>query len=163
MKKNVVLYVLIAFLICVNGFYLYKDLKKPNAKGHPNNPVEFIVKELNFNDAQLKQFQEMRIDHQKRMMKMDKDERQLKESLFGKISSETIDQREVDSIATLIGENRKSKDLEIFNHFRTIEELCNDKQKQKFKRIIMDALHKGPPPGNRRGPGNQNQGPPPRN
>jgi hypothetical protein len=55
------------------------------------------------------------------------------------------------------------KDLEVFNHFRAIQKICNDLQKQKFKKIVMDALHKNSPPRNGGDSRNHNQGPAPRN
>jgi len=96
-------------------------------------------------------------------MELDQEEKKLKDKLFSKISESKVNPLEIDSISSLIGENRKNKDLEVFNHFREIQEICNDNQKEKLKRIVMDALHKGAPPRNGRGPGNQNQGAPPKN
>ena len=51
MIKNKILYVLLAFLIIANGFFLYDYLGKPDRNGPRNNPQQFIVKELNFNQA----------------------------------------------------------------------------------------------------------------
>jgi hypothetical protein len=41
----------------------------------------------------------------------------------------------------LIGNNEKEKDLEVFNHFRNIQSICNEKQKKYFDEIMRDALH----------------------
>jgi len=146
MTKNLILYVLLAFLIIANGFFLYDYLGKPDRNGPRNNPEQFIVKELNFNADQMQEFKGLGKNHRERMMELDQEHKQLKDKLFNKISENNVNALEIDSISSLIGENIKNKDLEVFNHFRAIQEICNDNQKEKFKRIVMDALHKGAPP-----------------
>ena len=91
------------------------------------------------------------------MMKLEQEDKKLKDQLFSKISEKNVILLEIERITSLIGENRKNKDLEVFNHFRAIQKICNDLQKQKFKKIVMDALHK------RSLPRNHNQGPAPIN
>jgi protein CpxP len=163
MTKNTILYVLLAFLIIANGFFLYDYLGKPDRKGPRNNPQQFIVKELNFNADQMQEFKGIGKNHRERMIQLNQEQKQLKDQLFSKISENNINPLEIERISSLIGENNKNKDLEVFNHFRAIQEICNDPQKQKFKKIVMDALHKGPSLRNGGGPRNQNQAPPPRN
>ena len=163
MTKNTILYVLLTFLIIVNGFFLYDYLGKPDRNGPRNNPEQFIVKELNFNTNQMQEFKGLGKNHRERMRRLDQEQKQLKNQLFSKISEKNINPLEIERISSLIGENNKNKDLEVFNHFRAIQEICNAPQKQKFKKIVMDALHKGPPPRNGGGPINQNQGSPLRN
>ncbi len=163
MTNNTILYVLLAFLIIANGFFLYDYLGKPDRDGPRNNPEQFIVKELNFNSDQMQEFKEIGKNHRERMMRLDQEKKQLKDQLFSKISEKNVNPLEIERISSLIGENNKNKDLEVFNHFRAIQEICNDPQKQKFKKIVMDALHKNSPPRNGGGPRNHNQGPAPRN
>ncbi|MBT3587461.1 MAG: hypothetical protein HN507_02305, partial [Flavobacteriaceae bacterium] len=150
-------------LIIANGFFLYDYLGKPDRNGPRNNPEQFIVKELNFNTNQMQEFKGLGKNHRERMRRLDQEQKQLKNQLFSKISEKNINPLEIERISSLIGENNKNKDLEVFNHFRAIQEICNAPQKQKFKKIVMDALHKGPPPRNGGGPINQNQGSPLRN
>jgi hypothetical protein len=69
------------------------------------------------------------------------DLKELKEGLFDNISNMSISETKIDSIATLIGNNEKEKDLEVFNHFRNIQSICNEKQKKYFDEIMRDALH----------------------
>ena len=146
MTKNTILYVLLAFLFIANGFFLYDYLGKPDRDGPRNNPEQFIVKELNFNADQMQEFKGLGKNHRERMMRLDQEQKQLKDQLFSKVSEKNINPLEINSIGSLIGENNKNKDLEVFNHFRSIQEICDNNQKEKFKRIIMDALHKGASP-----------------
>lgn len=145
MKKNLLLYVLLVFLIVVNGFFLFNYLgtsDKTENRNRPKGPANFIVKELNFNDEQMLQFERVNRKHHHEMRRISDDIKQLKDALFNKISEVSINENAIDSITTLIGEKVKEKDIEAFYHFKSIQELCNDEQKEKFKRIINDALHK---------------------
>ena len=154
MKKNLLLYILLAFLLIVNGFFLFNHLSKPSRKG-PRGPGNFIVKELQFNKDQLNNFDELNNQHHKKMRVLSDDLRKLKDELFSKISMASVDENEIDSLTTLIGKKEKEKETEIFSHFRNVQDICNEKQKEKFKMIIKDALRRGGdrgqrPPGSRR-------------
>jgi len=164
MKKNLLLYILLAFLLVVNGFFLFNHLAKPDRKG-PRGPGDFMVKELQFNEDQLHSFNELNGEHHRKMRLLSNDLRKLKDELFSKISVTSIDVNVIDSLTTLIGKKEKEKETEIFNHFRNIQDICTKKQKEKFKMIIKDALHRGGdkgqrPPGS--GRPNERRPPPPR-
>ncbi|MBU2950085.1 hypothetical protein KO493_05170 [Tamlana agarivorans] len=145
MKKNLLLYILLFFLLVVNGFFLFDymenshDAKKSEAK----NPLGFIVKELKFSEVQLKDFKRINKTQRREMELVDQALRRTKDALFEKISSASVRTKEIDSLTTIIGENQKTKENLVFKHLRSIQELCNEKQKQKFQSILKDALHKG--------------------
>lgn len=145
MKKNVLLYILLAFLIVVNGFFLYNYMGIGNKEKQngPQKPGDFIVKELGFNKSQLEQFRTLNKTHHQKMRHLSDDVRKLKEGLFDELSETTINNKLIDSITSLIGEKEKEKEAEIFYHFYSIQKICNAKQKEKFNNIIIDALHKG--------------------
>ncbi|GAA3654236.1 Spy/CpxP family protein refolding chaperone [Flavivirga jejuensis] len=172
MKKNVLLYILLVFLIVVNGFFLFNYIgnsDKIDNKERPKGPANFIVKQLNFDDEQMQQFEEINKKHHQQMRRISDNNKKLKDALFNRISDISLKENTVDSITTLIGEKEKEKGEVIFYHFKSIQALCNDKQKKKFKRIINDALHKGDKPegrpeGRREGrpEGRHGEPPPPR-
>ena len=152
MRKNLLLYILLVFLIVVNGFFLYNYLGtgEKNEPMETDRPEEFLVKELGFDKSQRLQFRELGKMHHQNMQGLSKDIRGLKDELFKGLSDSALKDVNIDSIAALIGEKEKAKDLEVFSHFKQVQELCNDKQKEKFSKIIKDALRRG----------DQNQGPP---
>lgn len=160
MNKNLILYVLVAFLIAVNVFFLIHFLgnnqDRPQ-KERGGNPENFIAKELKFDDTQMKQFTDMSDDHHEAIQSISIETRELKDVLFNKISDESVNKQAIDSITSLIGEKEKARDLATFNHFRAIYGMCNESQKAKFNRIIKDAIHKGGPEGRPEG----RNGPPP--
>ena len=146
MKKKLPLYILLLFLIIMNGFFLYNylgtDEGKEAQKG-PKRPGNFLVKELGFDELQQEQFRALGKRHHQQMRGFDSDIRDLKDELFKGLSDDALKDVNVDSIAKLIGEKEAAKDIEVFKHFNSVQELCNDKQKEKFSKIIKDALRKG--------------------
>ena len=117
----------------------------------PKGPSSFIAKQLNFDDTQLESYNQFEKTHRKNMRTISDNLRELKDGLFDNISDTSISQNKIDSITTLIGNNEKAKELEVFNHFRNIQLICNEKQKKHFNSIMKDALH-----------GNKGNRPPPR-
>lgn len=144
MKKNTLLYILLIFLVVANGYFLYNQFNgkgKRDHKGPPKGPVEFIVKKLNFSDAQIAQLEDINTKHREKIRSIFKDTRVLKDKLFNSVSEEGINRVKIDSIINSIGLKEKEKEVEVFFHLRAIRNLCNDAQKQKFERIIKDAMH----------------------
>ncbi len=154
MKKNLPLYILLIFLIIVNGFFLYNYLGtgEKNAPNGQERPEDFLVQELGFDASQNEQFLALGEAHHQRMKGLSEDIRGLKDELFKGLSDVSLKNVNTDSIAGLIGEKEAAKDLEVYRHFNLVQELCNDEQKEKFSKIIKDALRRGardqgPPPG----------------
>lgn len=155
MKKNLPLYILLIFLIVVNAFFLYNYLGSEETGQEPKErkpPGVFLVKELGFNDAQKEQFRALSREHRQKTREILDEIRELKDELFIGLSDASLGTVNTDSIATLIGEKEKKKELLTFEHFSEVQKLCNAEQKEKFSKIIKDALRRvggdqGPPRG----------------
>ncbi|MEL0652189.1 hypothetical protein V6246_12220 [Algibacter sp. TI.3.09] len=165
MKKNIVLYILLIFLVAVNAFFLFNYLGKPigKQKMEREDPMSFIIDELNFNEEQLEAVQILNREHRQNMMRNNSGIKKMKDALFSKLSETDLDSNVVDSLAREIALKEMEFDKMAFYHFRDIQELCNAEQKEKFKSIIKQALQKGP--NNREGgpdqEGRDRNGPPP--
>ncbi|MBC3847154.1 hypothetical protein H8K90_12230 [Winogradskyella echinorum] len=145
MKKNTFLYILLVFLIVVNGFFLINYIGKNNDSRPEESQREkdFIVRELGFNDTQLERFYVKSAGHHPTMMRLSNDIKELKDKLFNKLSDDEINESTIDSITALICDKETEKEKEIFYHFKMIRDIANDKQKEKFNSILMDALRRG--------------------
>ena len=145
MKKNLPLYILLIFLIVVNAFFLYNYLGsgvKDQETKERKPPGSFLVKELGFDDAQKDQFIALTREHHQKTRRILDEVRVLKDELFMGLSDASLESVNTDSIASLIGENEKRKELLTFEHFSEVQKLCNAEQKQKFSKIIKDALRR---------------------
>lgn len=146
MKKNLLLYILLIFLIIVNAFFLYNYLGKGENIQEPKDrkpPGVFLVKELGFDDAQKEKFRVLTREHSQKMRRFSDDIRGWKDDLFKGLSDDSMTEINSEAIAYLIGQSEAAKDLEVLMHFKNVRDLCNDKQKEKFNEIIKDALRRG--------------------
>ncbi len=156
MKKNTILYVILFFLVLMNGFFLFNHIGMPRLKppiGQFENPRDFIAKKLNFKSEQLDAFLIIKDKHQEKMKAHDLELKNLKDELFNNVNSSTFSNSALDSLTTLIGNLEKQKETEVFNFFKNIQGICDEKQKEHFEKILKDALHppmqmgeNGPPP-----------------
>ncbi|MFD2727279.1 Spy/CpxP family protein refolding chaperone [Hyunsoonleella rubra] len=145
MKKNLPLYILLLFLIVVNGFFLYNYLgsgENENEQEERRPPGAFLMKELDFDEGQKEAFRALTREHRQKMRGISDDIRELKDLFFSGLSDEAVSINR-DSVASLIGDLEARKDMETYLHFKQVQELCDDNQKAKFSKIIKDALHKG--------------------
>ena len=147
MKKNLLLGILLVFLIVMNAVWLFIFFKKPSRKAAP--PHKFIVKELQFSETQMAEYRILQGEFEDAMHPLHKRHKDLKEVLFAAITEEGSNAKKIDSITSLIGQNEKDRDMHVYAHFRAIYELCDESQRKRFKRIVNDAMRRGP----RRGPG----------
>ncbi|WP_452218829.1 Spy/CpxP family protein refolding chaperone [Lacinutrix undariae] len=164
MKKNLILYILLVFLILANGFFLVNYLGRPEAHQGNKGPGDFLSKELNFDAAQMQEFKKLNKNHHKNIEDLLKELQELKHELFIRSYQDIEDAIIIDSIASRIGENEKQKDLLSFKYFKSIRALCNDTQKKEFKNLIEKSLkggeRVGAPDHERRGR-DENENPPP--
>ncbi|WP_298551080.1 hypothetical protein [uncultured Algibacter sp.] len=154
MNKNLLLYILLVFLIVVNGFFLYNYLGRGEQEQELQErkpPIAFLGKELGFDDAQKEEFRALTRTHRRKMRGISDDIRGWKDDLFKGLSDDSLTDIDTEALAYLIGQSEAAKDLEVLRHFKQVRELCNDQQKEKFSKIIKDALRHG----------SREQGPPP--
>tara|TARA_R110002073_G_scaffold336451_1_gene533559 strand:- start:6809 stop:7294 length:486 start_codon:yes stop_codon:yes gene_type:complete len=140
----------------MNGFFLYNYLgiREKDVLNETIKPENFLVKELGLDDTQQEKLKALGEEHHQRMRGLSDELRGLKDELFLGLSDTSLKSINKDSIAGLIGEKESAKDLEVLRYFEQVQELCNDKQKEKFSEIIKDALRRGgrdqgPPRGER--------------
>ncbi|WP_299556183.1 hypothetical protein [Seonamhaeicola sp.] len=157
MKKNLLLYVLLVFLIAVNGFFLFNHLggqsKGKEIRRGPKGPGNFIAKELHFSDDQMAKFDELSRVHHKNMRATLEATKKLKDEVFKLVTNENVPDEAIDSLMNLIAEQEKAREKLTFYHLRDIQGICDEKQKRRFKKILSDALHKaakGPRPDRKR-------------
>lgn len=152
MKKNLLLYILLGFLVVMNGYFLFKHFGAFDQKiAQRPSPVNFISQQLDFDAEQLQKLEELDSAHRENLNTIFNDIRSLRDELFDKIGRETSDNSEIDSITSQIARMEKEKELESFHFFRAIGEICTEEQKVIFKTIIKDVLGRQGLP-NRKGP-----------
>jgi len=144
MRKKI-LYVFLIFMLIINAMLLYMIIEKKGKKDHVKGQT-FLMQELNFSEDQKKQFLVLDKAHRQRMMQIDDESKELRETLFNSYQVETSSR---DSLMTRFGNLEAARQDELFSFFAKVRKLCDEEQSKKFDEIIKKALHRqGPkPPG----------------
>jgi Spy/CpxP family protein refolding chaperone len=114
-------------------------------------PKNMIIHELEFNETQVKKFEELVEQHRSGMRDLEKKGRDVRENYFKLMASDSLDYKAKENFEAAIAENQKNIEAFTFDHFRQVRVLCNDKQKKKFDKMIGEIMQHmrgphGPPP-----------------
>lgn len=168
------LYILVGVLLLINiatlGFIWYTTVNvKAELEKHPprpDNKGSFLADELGFTGEQLNRFDTLKREHHQGVQKIMEQTKELKDQLFECIK--TGDDAKAKELAGKLSENNKAMELLTYEHFKEVRNICNENQKIKFDRILVDLVRGleaqspppmgAPPPGDRRPPGDR---PPP--
>lgn len=154
-------------LVILNVCLMFTIWCNPFSKKHERGqgPFNYIVKELNMSDQQVRAYEQLRNWHHDSIMVLRRQGRELRNDIFDNLKGTNTDSKKVDSLISLVGENQEKIEAVTYFHFKQVRALCNEEQKRKFDNIINDVIgrmmQEGPAPGHRDGPPGHEDGPPP--
>ena len=121
--------------------------KPPHGMPPPRQEVgDFLMRELNFTDAQRNQFEKLRDEHRNSVRDLRDHSRDLHDSFFDLLSTGMSDSTKVVQYADSITSRQKQIELSTFYHFQKVRKICTPEQQKKFDKIIKDALRMMAPP-----------------
>ena len=130
-------------MLIINAMLLYMIIEKKGKKG-PVKGQTFLMQELNFSEDQKQQFLVLDNAHRKRMIQIDDESKELRETLFNSYNKETASK---DSLMSRFGNLEAARQDELFSFFTKVRKLCDEEQSKKFDEIIQKELHRrGPKP-----------------
>lgn len=145
--RNKTQIVVIAILLATNlislGYIFFgkKDNEKKNAeRGKPMS--DFFEKQLNFTPEQTATFHQLRDKHFDNLKPFLREVRKAKDSLFGLMRQPDIPDSVVEEVAENLAQKEKAQELQSFNHFKKVRELCTDEQKPKFDSLISKLINR---------------------
>lgn len=118
----------------------------------PNDTANFIIQQLHLDENQQKQFEHLKEEHQQSVQRIRDEDQRLHHVYFDMLKKNVAEQPAVDSITSLIGQQRKAMEMAMFDHFKKIRALCNKEQEQKFNTIIDEITKRLSPPPQGQGP-----------
>ena len=137
MNKVKLLSVLAIVLLITNLISLAFILS--NKPGRREGPKEYIIKQLNFDEDQIKEYQKLIFDHRMNIRSFDEKIYRLKGELYGFLNSHS--ETEKDSI---IGEIAKVQ-IEVENthckHFKDIKNLCKPSQMDAYNALLLEMSY----------------------
>ncbi len=154
-----VLLLLAANMATLAVFWINKE-KKPSPLKGGGAAADFIIREVGFDSQQQRQYRELIKEHRRGAEQIRRQIHDAKNQFFELLQQPSVSDSVKKAAAIAANEGAMQLDLQTFDHFRKVRELCRPDQQQKFDRIIHNALRMmaAPPPG---GPPGGQHGPPP--
>ena len=147
-SRNKVLMLIISVLLISNlalvGFMVFGKkqggkFQKPRGEDFSN----YFKKELNFNEEQSSKFQQLITSHFEKLKPIMGEVRKAKDSMFSLMRQPTMPSDSVlQNAAENIAQKQKLQELQSFNHFRQVRDLCNEEQKPKFDSLISKMINR---------------------
>jgi len=125
---------------------------RPGMGGPVPDRSEVIIHELKLDDAQRKQFEQLRDEHHHIMMAVNEKDRRTHQALFDLIKNGQDNSAVSDSLINEIAENRKQIEHATYHHLAQVRKICTPEQQKIFDDIIINLFRRGPdgpPPGRR--------------
>lgn len=110
--------------------------------GNPHNKDNFLIHELELNKDQAEKFMQLKEDQKKYTDNILEHIRILKDSLF----DGGIDSTSAINIAAKIGNLQMKIELQTYRHFRSVDSILNNEQKEKFNEMKHGMLRQMFPP-----------------
>jgi len=99
--------------------------------------IEMILnEEINFSDEQMTAFIPLREKHKQQTSLLLSDMQKLKGEIINTVLSG--DDTKANEISLQIGEKQKQLEFNVYDHFKSIRNICTDKQKPKFDSFVGD-------------------------
>jgi periplasmic protein CpxP/Spy len=129
--------------------YIWMERKdEPKTMQEPKDARDYLVKELQLTQSQQQQFDSLRKKHFEQMRSDREETRRLKDAFFGQLKNGNAAGDA--GTAQQIGALQAKIDLNTFQHFAALRNICTEDQKKRFDDIIEDVLRnmgRGPGPG----------------
>lgn len=142
--KNRILYGAIIVLFLVNGIQLYFSILESNKR--PPRPREIIIRELAFDEEQIKKYDVLITEHQQYIRSIEEQITEKKTKLY---KSALLENSSVDSVLfSEIAQIHIELEKIHIDHFQQIKGLCKGDQLQKFDDIVpkFSTLFRPPKP-----------------
>ncbi len=168
MKSNKLLYGLAIGVLLVNILTLAALWRKPHPPGggRPGGRegggsqeiMRIFTESLHWNDAQIKQFEALRMEHFTQTKALMDSSRIWHDQYFSFLGKAPASDDRLEALATKIANVEKEKTTVTFDHFSKVRAICTPEQQQKFDEIIQQTIRTafgprapGPPPNQLKG------------
>jgi protein CpxP len=156
MDKIKLLTIAVITLLVLNlgtlGFLLFSAPNKQHPlhaggfEGRPK-PREIIIKKLDFDTNQIKQYDERIAWHRQNIRAVEDDIRNSKNELYLLLNSSPVNEKAKDSLILALSNDQKRIESIHFQHFQDIKKICTPKQLDLYKELSeeLSKLFSKPP------------------
>ncbi len=145
-KKYRSLISIIIFLLVTNFAMLifFMLMSKPTDKRsriHEENGIyNSLQKEVGFSNDQLNQYQNLRNQQRVNVKPLFNEIRKTKENFYALLNSDNVPDSIINADADSIATKQKRLDLQMFNHFKSVRNICTTEQLPKFDSAIKKLV-----------------------
>ena len=127
---------ILAINIAVIGYLLFnKDAFFGNK---PPKPRETVIKKLDFDTDQIKQYDVTITKHQNQIKTLDDSIRNTKNELYSRLKENSTEIDTNDSLVNQINSYQKQIEITHYNHFIEIKKICHKEQLEKFNALTNE-------------------------
>jgi len=144
-STNKILIIALVLLLLVNIAMLVFIIK---GKGQPprgrgkGGPFDKMVKELNMNDQQKKQYDSLREAHFSTIRPILDSMRVTRQALFNLMKEESLNDSVINNYSATIAEKQYRADRLTLEHFRKVRSLFNGDQQKKFDDFVQKMMQR---------------------
>ncbi len=132
---------LILLNLCVLIYIAQKPTQPPPFENGPprdeHNPALIIIKKLQFNEAQIDQFNALKNQHRLQIKQFNAAIKQTKTFLYQSISKDT-GKNYSDSLIERLGSLQEDIERTHYQHFQTMKAMCTPAQQERFKDLMEE-------------------------
>jgi protein CpxP len=145
-KKYKALVSIIIFLLITNFAMLifFMVISKPvdrKYRNHEQNGIYTLLqKEVGFSKGQLDQYQDLRNQQRKNVSPLFNEIKKSKEDFYDLLYSGNASDSLINADADSIAQTQKKIDLQMFNHFKMVRNICTPDQVQKFDSSMKKVI-----------------------
>ena len=154
---KIVILILLLINMATLTFIWSTSQRQQNFQSRPPDVGEFLTKKLELNEAQQKQFEELKHAHHEKVEVLRENNKKLHNDFFDLLKQPSVDSTTLRIAADAIMDNQRAIEMVTFYHFKEVRAICTPAQQKKFDEVISEALRMMSP----RPPGPPNGGPPP--
>jgi protein CpxP len=139
--KIKLLTIAVSILIGVNVAIVCMVWSRPHPpRPERHGPSAEIIRELDFQGEQLRQFEQLRDEHHQAMMAIEEKGRHTHDALFGLIKTGQDSSALADSLINEIAADRKQIESVTYHHIAQVRKICSPEQQKKFDAIIVNLM-----------------------
>lgn len=133
----------------IPGMQQPQDVQFPPGAHNFKNGRMFLAEELKFTPEQSEKFTKLRDEHFEATRKLIDDMRKSMDDMMEQVKVKDGDAK-AEEYAVKTSAIQKEMHILAYKHFKSVREICDDKQKEKFDEILKDVTKmmgpQGPPP-----------------
>lgn len=134
---------LVANIAMLAFFLMKKDGRHPGRRPDRKEMISaFLKNEIGFTAAQLQQYDTLSTRHQENVKKMFDTLRASKDKQFRQLAAADFSDSAITFVADQSAASQKTMELQMFNHLKSIRQLCTKEQLPKFDSLFVKILNR---------------------